>query len=430
MPLPETPNNPNAPEASEESNPPLRPRVLLYGYDYPDKIGGIERYIFLLAQALRNGKRFDPFIVCSHGTPFHRQVQQAGIPHATIPLEPGHRSIFATFNPWRYVCLWRILRQEKPALVHVHWGRVEHAFIRGLGFPVVYTFHSYGAPFNLSICKPGPQRWLVQLTKPLFRALVPHLNRLYFVSGAEQQRMIEEGFVPPNSSTQVMYNGVPLAAFRQQASHTDISALKQSVNIPPEASCVSFICRLDTDKNALAFLDLAERLLAESIKRKRPPLYFLVVGHGDQAPAFAQWQAEHPQGSRMKLLGHQQQVAPWMAASDVTVSVSLQEGFGLRIVEAMACGALPVSYAVGGIPEVLMGPETGTDLAHKLLVPPGNIEAMTQAVLALLDLSPAERQQHLERLQRRADVFDYNRFLQHLEQAYQNVLAERSTQNR
>jgi glycosyltransferase involved in cell wall biosynthesis len=63
---------------------------------------------------------------------------------------------------------------------------------------------------------------------------------------------------------------------------------------------------------------------------------------------------------------------------DVFVVPSLQEGIGLSIMEAGACGVAVVASRVGGIPEVIADGENG------LLVPPGNPTAIARAVSALL----------------------------------------------
>ncbi len=62
----------------------------------------------------------------------------------------------------------------------------------------------------------------------------------------------------------------------------------------------------------------------------------------------------------------------------VFVTASLYESFGMPLLEAQACSVPCVSYAVGGVPEVVKDQVTG------LLVEAGNVEALAQSLERLL----------------------------------------------
>ena len=57
---------------------------------------------------------------------------------------------------------------------------------------------------------------------------------------------------------------------------------------------------------------------------------------------------------------------------------SLREGFGDPIIEAMALGKPVVASRIGGMLEIVRDGETG------LLVPPGDSDALAQAIIELL----------------------------------------------
>ncbi len=76
---------------------------------------------------------------------------------------------------------------------------------------------------------------------------------------------------------------------------------------------------------------------------------------------------------------HQEDVFPFIAASDFTVLPSLWEGFGLSIVESMLCGRPVIGSSVGGIPELIADGRTG------LLVAPGDATSLAGAVERLLE---------------------------------------------
>ncbi len=68
----------------------------------------------------------------------------------------------------------------------------------------------------------------------------------------------------------------------------------------------------------------------------------------------------------------------WMNAADVFVLPSRNEGFGLVLLEAMACGTPVVGTAVGGIPEIIADGSLGA------LVEPDDPEALAEGMRTVL----------------------------------------------
>ncbi|HUZ81067.1 MAG TPA: glycosyltransferase [Gaiellaceae bacterium] len=90
---------------------------------------------------------------------------------------------------------------------------------------------------------------------------------------------------------------------------------------------------------------------------------------------------------RVVFAGYRDDVPALLAGSDVFCLPSHAEGLPLVVLEAMAQGKPVVATAVGGTPELVLDGETG------LLVPPGDVEALT---LALADvLGDADRARRL-----------------------------------
>lgn len=91
----------------------------------------------------------------------------------------------------------------------------------------------------------------------------------------------------------------------------------------------------------------------------------------------------------------------WHAVSVAAVP-SLYEPFGLVALEAMACGRPVVASRVGGLQEIVIHGETG------LLVPPGDPDALAEALMTLL--KDAALREHMGRAARlRAEGFSFER---------------------
>jgi mannosyltransferase len=96
-------------------------------------------------------------------------------------------------------------------------------------------------------------------------------------------------------------------------------------------------------------------------------------------------------------------------AADVFVSPSFAEGFGLALLEGMACG-LPALASQAGIAPEIVTPESGR------LVPPGDVDALVDALRAFSaqrDSLPLKG----ERARQQAALFTWERYRRLVAQA-------------
>ncbi len=107
-----------------------------------------------------------------------------------------------------------------------------------------------------------------------------------------------------------------------------------------------------------------------------------------------------------------------LSACDILVAPSLYESFGLMYVEAMRAGKPVIGSNAGGIPEVVDDGGTG------LLVPPGDVPALTEAMLRLgadADLRQTFGHNGLQRFEQRFSLYNFGR---QTENFYREVLDE------
>jgi glycosyltransferase involved in cell wall biosynthesis len=122
------------------------------------------------------------------------------------------------------------------------------------------------------------------------------------------------------------------------------------------------------------------------------PWRLLIVGDCSRSPATtAQLKmdiARFGLSDRVALRGvvSADQLAPIYQASDLFVLPSRFEGYGMAFAEAIAHGLPVIGTQAGAIPETVPA-EAG------ILVPPGDVEALAQALAALM-----KEPQHLEKL--------------------------------
>lgn len=374
-------------------------------------MGGIERYLLQTGRALADQGAFDPVFVCCEKTPLYHQLQQAGLKvyglqRSSFFSKSFLRSLdFIALNRLR-----KIIQMEKPDIVHVHIGLLETLLPQVWGCPVIFTFHGYGTLYSNRYTNNPLKRWFKAGIQALFQQTAKRLDQLLIVSHAEQQRLLKEGFLSPENAGQVLQNGVPVDAIQKQATAINPQAFKAQLGFLPEQRIITFINRLDDNKNPCHFVALAHRFT------QRPEFQdcqFLIAGDG---PLRAKIQSAAERLPNLHYLGYRDDIPALLGVTDVLIYPALAEGFGLGLVEALAVGTPCLAYASEGATEILDTPET-----VDCLVPVGDLERLDAKLQTALSLPLSEKQQLTANLRQRAEAFDLTGAMRQLEAVYRHL---------
>jgi glycosyltransferase involved in cell wall biosynthesis len=175
------------------------------------------------------------------------------------------------------------------------------------------------------------------------------------------------------AKTRAIINGCDLSIFRVR----NRSEIRRSLGIAPSAKVIVFIGRLDVNKGLRELVESAAML-----HLSRPDLHTYIVGEGPDR-SLIQRQIEVHAASEYVHLNppcNFDDVAQWMAASDLVTLPSYMEGCPNVILEALASGRPIVATAVGGIPEI-----TGDECLR--LVRPKEVGELARALDGVLDKS-------------------------------------------
>jgi glycosyltransferase involved in cell wall biosynthesis len=140
------------------------------------------------------------------------------------------------------------------------------------------------------------------------------------------------------------------------------------------ASAPRLLCigRLIPIKGHLVLL----RALAQARSRV-PEVTLDVAGRGPLAPALQAYVRELGLEDAVRFLGFVSPVGAAIEEAAIVVVPSLGEGFGMVALEAMERARPVIASSVGGLPEIVADGETG------LVVPPGEAEALAEAIVTL-----------------------------------------------
>ncbi len=195
------------------------------------------------------------------------------------------------------------------------------------------------------------------------------LSRYIVVSREIQTAMFRAGI--SNDKVDLVYNAVEIDTSLIKGNRTDF--LKK-FQLPGDAVVCLAAGRLAWAK---AHDDLVS---AVSLARKtQPNLYCVIAGEGElQDKLMEQINRLGVKGSVI-LLGHVEhgELLSMLGVCDIYVMPSRTEGTPVALLEAAALGKPIVASNVGGIPELVSNEE------HALLVEPGNVDALSRALLRI-----------------------------------------------
>ena len=363
-------------------------------------IGGPAVHVVLLNAGL-DERGYDCLLVTgsegiSEGSLRHLAVSShlrlAVIPELGREISP--RSDFLTL-----ITLYRLMRRERPHIVHTHTakaGFVGRIAARLAGVPIVvhtfhgHVFHGYFSPAKtrlfVTIERLGARLSTRIITiSPRLREEIAH----YGVTGRERIDVIPLGF--------------ELEAFASQPRAT--GDFRRSLGFPAEAKLVGIVGRLVPIKNIPLLLEAAA--LA---REQNPEIRVVVVGDGELREELNARASALGLRNAVVFAGWRRDLASVYADLDAVVISSDNEGTPASLIEAMATGCPVVATRVGGVPDLIADGETGR------LVPPGDREAMADALLALFQepertarMADLARRQVLERHQATRLIADVDR---------------------
>ena len=266
--------------------------------------------------------------------------------------------------------LKRILQEECIDLVHSH-----HAFTplslaglacaRSLGIPSVLTTHSLSFLHNVRLLWTPLGRMLFLLRRSINRA-----GQLIAVSQAAADFL---RFFVPNREIHIIPNGVDPDRFNLDVEPADV---RRSLGLGEDQILLLAVGRLAYMKGFHVLLKALP-----SVIRQEPSVHLAIAGSGYFGPYLRYLTRSLDLEGHVSFLGHlpDETLTRLYLSSDIFISPSLAEAFGIVILEAMAAGLPVIATKTGGIPEIITHGVSG------LLVKKGSPSALASALLELIE---------------------------------------------
>ncbi|MCH8161616.1 MAG: glycosyltransferase family 4 protein [Chloroflexi bacterium] len=321
-------------------------------------------------------------------------------------------SLLLTFSVRAWIKLSELSQEHHFDIVHdnqtLSYGTWLMEFT---GFPVLATIHH---PLTIDLQNALRQAGSLYekarriLWSPwVMQAVVARRMRQTIVVSETSRKAVQEAFKLDPARMHVVYNGIDTETFRPLP------------DVERQPGLILYVGNSEDRNKGARYLLEAMNLL----KDDRRDFQLALVDHKKEnlklAPRLVQ---KYGLQSRVHFTGRvsTEQLVKLYNQAMMVVSPSLYEGFGLPAAEAMSCGAPVIATTGGAFPEVIDHQETGW------LVPPGNAEALADAIRMFADdeelrarLGRAGRESILKR-------FSWRKAAEETLAVYEQMLAEKS----
>lgn len=320
--------------------------------------GGVGRHIEDLALGL--GKQGYEVMLCGPAVP-------RGLPKSTahVPLDLD-RAISVRSDISAVAGLGRIIRDVRPDIIHAHSSKAgavaRVAKLSHPRTPVIYTPHGYAFAGHFSR---STERLIYRGVE---RALAPLASRTVCVCEAEARLARSVG---PSKKVRVVHNGIELIQ--------DGPVDPRVAELAQLGPVIGALTMLRPGKGLETLIDSLPRVLA-----RYPTVQTAIVGDGPDLQELRTRAERNGTSGAVHFLGSSSKPLTVLHGLDVFVHPSWAEAFPYVILEAMSLGRAIVASDVGGIGEALVDGSSGR------LVPARDVEALTKALLAMLD-DPTQR---------------------------------------
>jgi glycosyltransferase involved in cell wall biosynthesis len=261
-------------------------------------------------------------------------LEQAGVPASSLDWWRGLRD---PVGAWRF---WSSLRSREFSIVQLHFGGRSVSSLSRAATRAKIVRHQHGRvlePRGLS---------------PIYVS-ARGTDAVVAVSQAVADRVVD-------GVARVIYTGLP-----------------PRDPVPHHRAIAEIVVGTAGRLVELKGIEYLIRAVA-ALRNDFPTLRLEIAGFGPQRVRLEEEVARTDLAGRVKFLGWIDDIGSVLSRWDVFVLPSLEEGFPVAALDAMAAGLPVIASSVGGVPELIEDEKSGW------LVPPRDVEALTARLRVLL----------------------------------------------
>lgn len=294
------------------------------------------------------------------------QLQKSGLDLEVIAITEARKGKFLTIKKylkWFFQSFIYLLNHKSSiSLTHAHYA-FPTGFLSLIGkklFKIPYVVTIHGGDIDKMAKKN------IRIQK-LTKKILNEASKVITV-GERLKKEVVENFGVQEERVTVLSMGVDRTVFQPK----DKKEVRETLGIEIEQDIILFVGNIIREKGLVELIQAFQQLRNKGLDVK----LYLIGASRDRhfkEELMALIEEEHAESIIFYGAVNQEELANWMAASNVLALPSYHEGFGLVALEAMATNTTVVASNVGGL-TYLLANQAG------ILVEPKNVEALANGL--------------------------------------------------
>lgn len=358
----------------------------IFTYDFYPIIGGQGRHLIELYHRIYNKKGFLIFSPNTNNLKNHKTLFD-------FTMKLGKHLLYSFLLNFK---INGLIKKYNLDIIHLHCGPGGLLMPKKPMAKFICTVHHTYFQQQKYILSQKWKYFLYILEKKMYK----NSDKVVVVSEDTKQVLIKNYGVFP-SKIEVIPNGV------------DFKKFKKNKGIKKFKNSLLFVGRLDKRKG----IDFLVKTIP-FIKKEIPDIKLFVIGDGKIRKKLEKFVRNNDIESNIKFLGFipDLYLPKWYSICQLTIVPSIFEGFGLTVIESLACGTPVIATNVDGIRDIIKNNKNG------ILVKYNNKKELTAQVVRLLNNSSLRKEFSIKGLKSIKEKFNWDKIALKTLEIYKNVI--------
>lgn len=301
--------------------------------------GGVSEYLYMLLKNV-NSNDYENILIVSED--YKEQIERFKSYVKDIYIVPMTRNISLKSDISAIFKLRKLIKKIKPDIVYLHSskagavGRLALLF----NFRVKILYNAHGWYFNAKIS--NKKKLIFAFIE---KVLAFKTDKIINISEAEYKSAIKYKIAPRRKMCTIE-NGIDFKKFNNCDRYRNET--RKKYNIKENEIVIGVVGRLSEQKDPITSIEAFN-----IIKKKYKNTKLLFIGSGELEKDILEFAKKNNIKEEVIITGWVSDVEKYIPALDIAILPSKWEGFGLVIVEYMACNKPIIASHIGGIEDII-----------------------------------------------------------------------------